>query len=77
MEDAGDDHTDEQYEQHDALPPHNPEIVQPGLSAEMRGPKRTFVKGGELCTFIIDCDLPLNCYVLKYSVASQVLVDDA
>ena len=48
MEDAGDDHTDEQYEQHGALPPHNPEIVQPGLSAEMRGPKRTFVKGGEL-----------------------------
>ena len=34
MEDAGDDHTDEQYEQHGAPPPHNPEIVQPGLSAE-------------------------------------------
>ena len=34
MEDAGDDHTDEQYEQHDTPPPHNPEVVQPGLSAE-------------------------------------------
>ena len=34
MEDAGDHHTDEQYEQHGAPPPHNPEVVQPGLSAE-------------------------------------------
>ena len=34
MEDAGDDHTDEQYEQHGAPPPQYPEIVQPGLSAE-------------------------------------------
>ena len=34
MEDAGDDHTDEQYEQHGALATHNPELVQPGLSAE-------------------------------------------
>ena len=34
MEDAGDAHTDEQYLQHGAPPPHNPEVVQPGLSAE-------------------------------------------
>ena len=33
MEDASDDHTDKQYE-HGASPPHNPEIVQPRLSAE-------------------------------------------
>ena len=34
MEDAGDDHTNEQYKQHGAPATHNPEIVQPGLSAE-------------------------------------------
>ena len=34
MEDAGDDHTDEQYERHGAPPTQNPEVVQPGLSAE-------------------------------------------
>ena len=33
IEDAGDDHTDEQYKQHDTPPPHNPDVVQPGLSA--------------------------------------------
>ena len=42
MEDAGDDHTDEQYELHGAPPTHKPEAVQQGLSAHktMRGPKR-------------------------------------
>ena len=34
MEDAGDDNTDEQYEQNGAPPTHNPDVVQPGLSAE-------------------------------------------
>ena len=34
MEDAVDNHTIEQYEQHGAPPPHNPEVMQPGLSAE-------------------------------------------
>ena len=37
----------------------------------------TLLKDGELWTLIIDRDLSLNYYALKYSVASQVLVDDA
>ena len=48
MEDAGDDHSDGQYEQHGGPSTHNPAVVQPGLSAEcetqthqtMTGPKR-------------------------------------
>ena len=36
MEDAGDDHADGQYEQHGAPSTHNPEVVQPGLSAECK-----------------------------------------
>ena len=31
MEDAGDDHTDEQYEQHGAPTLHNPAVMQPGV----------------------------------------------